>query len=336
MAFPFTHPDDQHNASLFYWPMTPAPAPVVFVNGSPSVTKEAVAECLALSMGDDKAVLIDVRRMELEEGKSSLNSPVEKLTPESCDGQGDDEGNNSGSGSGDVNSGSSGGSNSNNNNNDGGLTNSSNAINNTMGTSSNATSIRSRRNSASTNLLASKGSRRGRRSGRPSLHIVTPEYHRLRGYKDKSPAPRDENDGNDSATTLARLLTHPDNANRLAIVVPDDRSTSSTPERVPARQQQTYEAAALQAGRTFIPVTVAGSEASSPDSQATPTCEKGSDGLALYNVSMAGAHDAALVVAEFVSDLIAAQQQQRDAEVTSAPGTPWERREPEWPSMKPR
>lgn len=50
-------------ADIFARPMTPAPAPFVYINGWSGTGKHAVAECLALLMGQHKALLIDVHQI---------------------------------------------------------------------------------------------------------------------------------------------------------------------------------------------------------------------------------------------------------------------------------
>ncbi|KAK3693501.1 hypothetical protein B0T22DRAFT_496266 [Podospora appendiculata] len=53
---PYIHPPD-----VFGRPLSPAPPPLVYINGWPGVGKEAVAECLSLLLGVDKSLLVDVR-----------------------------------------------------------------------------------------------------------------------------------------------------------------------------------------------------------------------------------------------------------------------------------
>ncbi|KAK4241822.1 hypothetical protein C8A03DRAFT_11972 [Achaetomium macrosporum] len=47
--------------NIFCRPFVPPPAPVVYVNGWNGVGKETVSECLTLLLGKDKSLLIDVR-----------------------------------------------------------------------------------------------------------------------------------------------------------------------------------------------------------------------------------------------------------------------------------
>ncbi|KAK3393821.1 hypothetical protein B0H63DRAFT_516986 [Podospora didyma] len=58
--------------SPFGRPMSPAPAPLVFINGLPGVGKQAVAECLTLLLGPDKSLLVDVRGLGSRDDKTPL------------------------------------------------------------------------------------------------------------------------------------------------------------------------------------------------------------------------------------------------------------------------
>ncbi|KAK0731839.1 hypothetical protein B0H67DRAFT_640181 [Lasiosphaeris hirsuta] len=54
---PFQH--HLNYPDVFGRPMTPPPAPLVYINGCPGVGKEVVAECLTLLLGRDKSFLVD-------------------------------------------------------------------------------------------------------------------------------------------------------------------------------------------------------------------------------------------------------------------------------------
>ncbi|EAQ93699.1 predicted protein [Chaetomium globosum CBS 148.51] len=57
--------------NIFCRPMEPGPAPVVYINGWNGVGKETVAEYLTLLLGNDNALLVDVRSVGRETASSS-------------------------------------------------------------------------------------------------------------------------------------------------------------------------------------------------------------------------------------------------------------------------
>lgn len=59
--------------NIFGRPMDPAPAPLVYINGGPGVGKEAVAESLAVLLGQDKSWLVDVRGIGRDDNDERKN-----------------------------------------------------------------------------------------------------------------------------------------------------------------------------------------------------------------------------------------------------------------------